>query len=33
MIYGVCLALSDGKGFYEYDEIYTDLANEKLKGE
>jgi hypothetical protein len=33
-VYGVCLALSDGKGFYEYDEIYADLVNEKkLKGE
>ena len=26
-VYGVCLALSDGKGFYEYDEIYADLDN------
>ena len=30
-IYGVALALSNGKGLYEYDEIFTEL--EKLKGE
>ena len=28
MIYGVALALSNGKGLYEYDEIFTEL--EKL---
>lgn len=30
-VYGVCLALTDGKGLYEYDEIWSEL--EKLKGE
>lgn len=30
-IYGVCLDLTDGKGFYSYDEIWSEL--EKLKQE
>lgn len=29
-VYGVCLDLTDGKGFYEYDEIWDTL--EELKG-
>ena len=28
-VYGVCLDLTDGKGFYEWDEIMEELRNAK----
>ena len=29
IVYGVCLDLTDGKGFYEWDEILDELEREK----